>query len=188
MKKVIMGAALAASLLTTQATASNAESWYLKAGLGYAKVSYPGDVQDALDTLKNLGASSTSVAVDVGVYWPLNNQTLLGININGVGDKYSLQGYELQVNSYLYALSGIYNFNKIRDGFFVRGDIGLAKASITTNYGFEGSSDTGYGLGLGLGYSWEFDGWGISPEVLYTSYTIEDETYSSSQFLINFMF
>lgn len=184
----ILSVLVTLAILTSSVFGAEIEDWYIKAGLGFTDITYPSPLEDAVNTLESHPAvDRTTVALDFGVYWPIENQLLLGFNINGTGDRLSDAYDHIQINLYNYAFSAIYNFNEIRDGFYVRGDIGIARAVVDSSFGSTVSSDSGLGLGLGAGYAFSFDTWGIMPELLLTKLDIENSTTTTTQFLINFM-
>ena len=92
----------------------------------------------------------------------------------------------VQVNNY--ALSNIYFFNQIEDGFFIRGDIGITKAVMQSDYYYDTTSKSGFGLAAGGGYCFNFTSVSVQAEVLLTNYTVEGDTINSSQFLVSLLF
>jgi len=60
----------------------------------------------------------------------------------------------VQINQYLYGVSGMQFFGReIGDGFFVRGDVGLARIVVVDNVSVAAASDIGFGYLLGAGYA-----------------------------------
>lgn len=137
---------------------SKKESWYTYWGLGYAMITYPHDLQNIMDQIEDLpGVSRMRIEVDfLGFYLPVNkHRTAVGFIINGAGDRVSKDNDWVQINQYIYGLSAMHFFNRnIGDGFFARGDIGLAKAIVQDSEGNSSGSDTGFGFLLGGGYSY----------------------------------
>ncbi len=143
------------------------EGWYTYWGLGYAATQYPGDLQSALDALDNVpGASRVRLSLDMfGFYWPVNNHhTAVGVVINGAADRFIYQAVLFQVewfqiNQYTLAASTMHYFNNtIGKGFFVRGDVGIAKLAVSDSDGNNDSSNNGIGFLVGGGY-----GFNLSP-------------------------
>ena len=154
MKKLLL---LVLLLCPLQAFAEE-EDWYTYWSFGFSNNNYPGGLDSALDTLEaQPGVDRVEIAIDMfGFYWPLQDKTILGFVISGTGDAFTTPVGDMQVNQYLYGASVMKFFGKeIGDGLFLRGDLGFAKASISTDtaYGnLTATSDTGLGLLFGVGY------------------------------------
>lgn len=135
------------------------ESWYTKFNFGIASVTYPDYLQVALDRLDSSSeVTHIPIALDFGIYWPIKQTGLLGVATNMIADRYSVTINEyLQINQYLLGPSFIYFFGKfIGDGFFVRGDIGLAWYNVSAsslNYSVNQSTHKGFGSLGAIGYS-----------------------------------
>ena len=154
MKKLLL---LVLLLCPLQAFAEE-EDWYTYWSFGFSNNNYPGGLDSALDTLEaQPGVDRVEIAIDMfGFYWPLQDKMILGFVISGTGDAFTTPVGDMQVNQYLYGASVMKFFGKeIGDGLFLRGDLGFAKAEITTDtaYGtLTATSDTGMGFLLGVGY------------------------------------
>lgn len=167
------------------------ESWYFRFALGHPLIKYSGAFKDSVDAMEaDPTISRDNIAIEIGIYLPLNSNYVIGLNINGFSDMFKDQyGGELIIDSNNYGASLLYYFKRVRDGFYLRGDIGYADFWITTKY-YSYESDYGLGLAAGAGYSIESKvlGTGVHFEVLFTNYTAEEETFKSTQFLIGLMF
>jgi hypothetical protein len=131
------------------------EDWYAYWSIGTADNHYPGDLDTLLDTLDSLpGVDRTQGSIDMlGFYWPQDNNLSVGFVISGSWDHFQTPVGDVQFNQYLYAVSAMKFFGKeIGDGFFLRGDFGLAKAVFDAGYYGSATSDTGTGFLLGAGY------------------------------------
>jgi hypothetical protein len=134
------------------------EDWYTYWSFGFSNNEYPGWLDSSLDALESLpGVDRTQGAMDMfGFYWPLENKLNVGFVISGSWDAFETPLGDLQYNQYLYGASVMKFFGKeIGDGLFLRGDLGVAKATehADTVFGsYEGASDTGLGYLLGVGY------------------------------------
>jgi hypothetical protein len=134
------------------------EDWYTYWSFGFSDNSYPGELDSLLDSLDSLpGVDRTQGAMDMlGFYWPLQNKLNLGFVISGSWDLFETPIGDMQINQYLYAASVMKFFGReIGDGFFLRGDIGFARATLDIDSGigsYNSESDTGTGLLLGVGY------------------------------------
>jgi hypothetical protein len=167
---------------------SDVEDWYAYWSIGVSNNHYPGSLDAVLNTLESTpGVNRTQLALDMlGFYWPVNNQTILGFVISGSADRFEdSYGDYLQLNHYLYGLSSMHFFGKtIGDGFYVRGDVGIAKINMDSNFG-SATSDNGNGFLLGIGY-----GWPISNEsrilvgLTTSSYSVESETYTTTSLTV----
>jgi hypothetical protein len=160
-------------------------------GVGLARHSYPSALQNTVDQLESLSyVDRTQFAIDMlGFYFPASNEkTIYGFVISGSADRLqntSNTNNYVQINQYLYALSAMHFLgNEPGDGFFVRGDVGFARAVIMDDY-LSAASDWGNGILLAAGY-----GWPISREtrILFTAgianNQIEGESYSATVFTI----
>ena len=171
-------------LLSNNAFAQNKlESWYTYWGLGYADVKYPDELDDLLQDLEDApGVDHVSIGLDfLGFYWPLNEQTILGVIINGTGDRYEVSGSSMQINSYTFAFSAMrFLNNTIGKGIFVRAEAGPARLVVDTDdFGTE-SSDWGFGGLIGGGF-----GFNVSPgtrillNVNYAVRKVEGDSYNT---------
>jgi len=84
---------------------STTESWYTYWGTGYANVSYPAELQEVIDFLKEQGgANNMSLSLDVlGFYWHLTPKTIGGVIVNGVADRFEIGTDSMQINQYNYS-------------------------------------------------------------------------------------
>ncbi|NOX76621.1 MAG: hypothetical protein GXP17_08450 [Gammaproteobacteria bacterium] len=134
------------------------ENWYAYWAIGLVEHDYPSELDSDLNQRESRpGVDRTKMGIDMlGFYWPLANNRLLGFVISGSGDRLSdSYGNSLQYNQYLYGISGMQFFgDEIGDGFYIRGDVGIAKVSrtIDTSFGEVSTSETGYGYLIGIGY------------------------------------
>jgi len=159
------------------------ESWYLCFAVGYAGTSYPSALQNSLDMISAQG-SHYSAALDIpAVYWPLRNRkTLIGGALNGVGDRYELNGNHIEISQFTIGFSMVHFLTgEIGDGLFFRTDLGVASLSVSDSYGTTVSSDAGVGLLIGGGYAIP-----VSSETrmylqgYFGSRTVEGDTYRSA--------
>lgn len=168
------------------------ESWYTYWGIGYTGLSYPSELDQVLDLLKDLpGVTHTSLALDVlGFYWPKGERTILGAIVNGWSDRYDVEGSYVQINGYLYSFSMMYFLNNlIGQGLFVRGDAGFARMVVQGSGLDATSSDWGYGLLLGGGIGIPISsGTRLLIQVNYSFRKVEGETYGSMQISLGGLF
>lgn len=165
------------------------ESWYSYWGVGVSDNSYGDELDDALDNAESQsGVDRTQVAVDMlGFYFPMSNEkTVVGAVINATGDRVDVGNENLQLTRTMYSLSAMHFFGKEPgDGFYLRGDAGIAKMSVTTSDGEISSSESGTGLLIGAGF-----GLPLSAEsrlllgVNFSSANIEEETVSAMMFTV----
>ena len=186
MKKYII--ALLALLFPLGASAE-VEEWYTYWAIGAAEPEYPGIIDTGMDTLETIpGVDRTKTGYDLfGFYWPHNSHTMMGFVISGSSDRIEDSfGNYIQVNQNLYGFSTMHFFGReIGDGFYVRGDIGLANASVDTNFLGTATSDTGTGFLLGMGYALPVS---EQSRILFgfslANKSIESENYSTTTFTI----
>jgi hypothetical protein len=191
MKKYNILAALLGGLLagTSQTASADMEDWYTYWALGFSDHTYPEPLDTLVDLTDSLpGVSRSQVAIDIlGFYWPVKDQkTIAGFVISGSGDRLEANGDYVQINQNLYGGSVMHYFGQeVGDGFFLRGDLGFAKASVSNNYGYSATSDTGSGLLLGVGYAIPVS---AESRILFTLTTstnnIEGDTYSTTAFRV----
>jgi hypothetical protein len=163
------------------------ESWYLYFALGYGRSYYPDPLQGIVDDLGSLpGVSHVGISLEVpGVYWPLHdNHTLLGGSLNGIGDRYELSGNSIQINQYLFSFSSMHFLTgEIGDGFFLRGDVGIAWLNVQSSPGGSSSSNSGFGILLGGGYSIPVSNeTRITVNLNYSSRRVESQSYGALSF------
>lgn len=175
-------------LLPTSAFAE-VEEWYTYWAIGLADHNYPGDLDNAIEALDSIpGVDRSELAYDMlGFYWPYDNKTTLGFVISGSSDRLEDSfGDYIQFNHYLYGFSAMRFFGKeIGDGFYVRGDAGIAKIRMSTNIGFDLTSDNGTGYLLGFGYSWPVSGQSrVLIGMKFSNSNIEGDNVSSTTFTI----
>jgi len=158
------------------------ESWYTYWGLGWTGITYPKNLQELMNTIENIpGVSRTCVEFDfLGFYFPVNqHRTAIGFIINGAGDRVSEGGIWVQINQYIYGASVMHFVSRnIGDGFFLRGDLGLARMVVQTTFGNASSSDAGFGFLAGAGYAIPFTGTRILLNFNFSYHNIESETVS----------
>ncbi len=136
----------------------NIEEWYTLWGLGFSGVKYPSDVQNSLDSLNGLRHTTFNFDV-LGFYWPWSNQhTMHGVIFNFVSDGYHDSTGSLTISQNLFAYS-IHHFfgENIGDGWYVRGDVGIAVYNITisdSSTTLTAQSENGFGILFGGGYAW----------------------------------
>ncbi len=167
----------------------NLETWYIKFGIAYVDIKYSSELQDAVDTLEDTpGVTRSSVAVDLGVYFLINKYSIVGFNMNSVGDTFEYNGDELYINSYNYALSYMYFPEQVRDGIYFRGDIGISKGVIDGDGVQKSTTKDGIGYGVGIGYSFELGGTGLMLEAFHGSYELEDQKIDTTQIFLTGLF
>ena len=172
---------------------SKPESWYTYWALGYAKPTYPGELQDFLDAVNDLpGVKNTALDIDfLGFYWPVNNhRTAVGFIINSGADRYEFEGEWFQINQYLYGFSAMHFFeHNIGQGFFARGDLGIAKMNVTDSDNNNESSDSGWGFLIGGGYGFPItEGTRLMLNGNYSYKKVEKENYGKISVNLGFMF
>lgn len=171
------------------------ESWYTYWGLGVAKIKYPTETDESLDSFEAAGADKTTIALDLfGFYWPLQSkQTMLGFIVNTVSDTYEMNGVELAVRQYTYSFSTMTFFGpNIGSEWFLRGDIGVAKYQLeVTGLGatVEESSKSGLGVLVGGGYAWAI---GTETRLLlnlnYANRNVKSEKVSTTALTLGVLF
>ena len=143
-------------LFVTSVTVQAAEEdWYTYWAIGLADHDYPGSFVPFLDSVESLpGVDRTEMGIDsFGFYWPQTENRLLGFVVSGSADNFMSPFGDVQINHYIYGVSGMKFFGtEIGNGFFIRGDAGLAKIVITGG-STSISSDSGFGYLLGGGYA-----------------------------------
>jgi hypothetical protein len=190
MKTKLGALILAGSLLASGNASADVESWYALWSLGTASLSYGDSNGEYLDSI----GSRTQGSIDMlGFYWPMaDKQTIVGGVISGAFDSASDYYGTVQINQYLYAISALHFFgSEPGDGFFVRGDLGSAKASVTETYsnGYytaSGSlgSGTGYLVGAGFGIPVSSQS-RLLISLVYSNKSIDSVDYTSTGLIIS---
>ena len=188
--KKILPALLFLSIVIPNTVFAAIENWYAYWSIGIASNEYPSN-SDAfvsepfIDSIKSIpGVNRTESSIDMlGFYWPMNNNTMAGIVISGTGDRLqdSFDDY-IQTNQYLYGLSGMKFFGReIGDGFFLRGDIGIARLKFDSNVFYDESSDNGFGYLIGTGFGIPIsDQTRILLSVSFSNKKVEGDNYRST--------
>jgi hypothetical protein len=169
------------------------ESWYTYWGLGWANPGYSGEVDQTLDVLRDVeGVSSITLDLDLlGFYVPLGgDKTIVGGIINAAAERFEVESESFQINQYLYAASVMHFVDQyVGRGFFVRGDVGLARVVVDSSFGIEATSESGFGFLLGGGY-----GFAVTPgtrmllNANYARRSVEGESYSAFSLTLGGLF
>tara|TARA_Y100000588_G_scaffold337145_1_gene378458 strand:- start:782 stop:1369 length:588 start_codon:yes stop_codon:yes gene_type:complete len=132
------------------------ESWYTFWSLGASKITWPTELNDAMDLLETMpGVSRTSVMADVfGFYKPINPHMIGGVVINGASDRIEVGGEFMELNLFTYAVSAQYFREEIGTGVFGRVDIGLAMLNMQASGQEDDNLDPGFGFLVGGGYAY----------------------------------
>lgn len=139
------------------------ESWYVLFGGGLSSNTYQGKFKDTIKQIDDLPGTTSrgSLTFDLGFYFPLSNfKTMIGGSWEGTGDVYVNDNsgkYSATISQGLYTISLMHFFGaNIGNGWFLRGDAGLAKSIMileqpgTSN---QVTDKSGFGALLGGGYS-----------------------------------
>jgi len=106
------------------------EDWYTYWAIGSVSYGYPGNLSSELDSIEALpSVDRNKNSFDLfGFYWPQAENSLLGFVVSGSIDRFESLYSELQITQNLLGVSGMRFFGReIGDGFFIRGDAGLAQ-------------------------------------------------------------
>ncbi|WP_455217885.1 outer membrane beta-barrel protein [Kaarinaea lacus] len=160
MKNIIAAVALILMISPTMVLAE-VESWYVYWALGFANHNHPSEVDSYIDDAESIpGVDRAQFGIDaIGFYWPvIDKNTMAGFAISGSAD--SLRDKDddyVQFNQYLFGASGMHFFgSEIGDGFFVRGDFGLASVITSSSFSVPNEidkNDSGIGYLVGVGFS-----------------------------------
>jgi len=146
------------------------ESWYILWGLGTGSTKYDSSMQEAVDITTEIIGAPKKINVDLfGLYWPKNqNKTLVGVVYNNSGETWTVKNDSsttsdsVSINHGMLGFS-VYHFitSTIGDAWFLRGDIGVTKYTISGNKSSSlDYSRSGSGVIVGGGYAWPFKGSG----------------------------
>lgn len=180
---------LAALISWAPLSMAEVESWYTYWAIGASDNSYSDELDESLDNLESIqGVDRTEVAMDLlGIYFPLSNQrTIVGGVINASGDRIGDGSTWMQLNRSMISVSAMHFMGaEPGDGFFIRGDLGLAKMSIETSEGSSADSDRGTGVLFGLGYGLPLsDQSRLILGANFTTANIEEDTVSALMFTV----
>lgn len=158
MKKIVVTTLLSLLVLSPVSAIAEVEDWYTYWAIGPADHNYGGELDSVMGAADSIpGIDRTEIGLDMfGFYWPYDNTTMMGFVISGSYDRLEDNfGDYMQLNQYLYGFSTMHFFgSEIGDGFYVRGDVGIAKMVLDSSFGATIGSDTGTGFLLGVGYAW----------------------------------
>lgn len=171
------------------------ESWYVNASIGLSNTQYPGtDEQVLISAENNSGVSRVSPAVDVGIYWPFfDDSILLGAVINASVDSIQSNAWnEVVAHDLDYSGISVIKFlgDSIGKGFFMRGDYGSAASTYRfSNNNYEIDNGSGSAVLIGVGFSMPFsdDRTRLIFSFNSISSAIEDRDFSSNQLTIGLM-
>lgn len=156
MKTRIILLLLLAFLQGSPVASNELESWYTYWGGGWSNVTYPEELENALDWLDaQPGTSNLTINLDLlGLYWPLSEHQIVGFVSNGFGDRYEVENEWMQINGFTYAISTMHFLqSRIGQGPFVRLDVGPALHVIQSSVSDrDETSDWGLGVLGGVGY------------------------------------
>jgi hypothetical protein len=172
-------AAPAATYQSDMPKKNRTESWYFYFGIGGASIYYPDDIQTVLDAVEGQpGVSHLSLSLDLlGFYWHVSPTSILGVAINGVGDRYEAAGEYFQINQYTYGVSSMhYLMKNFGSGLFVRADAGFSKLVLQSSITSTEASDTGLGILLGTGWSFDLGGTRLLLNLNYGYRRVEGES------------
>ncbi len=160
---------------------------YITASFGVGTTMYGGSAEDDMDTIEDAVGDRQVIALDAGVYVPVEKHKLL---IGGVFDCVSDQfgesdGDHYFINSYLIGLSAMHYFGDTpTEGVFMRADVGLAWYYTEFKYedkinhlSYDQSNDTdfGYGYLIGGGYVFGAGVVGVKLEANFQTRVVEDD-------------
>lgn len=193
MKRLFAMALLVCLVLASTGTAKAApESWYTYWGIGWAKPSYPDEVSNTFDRLKDADFKNMSLSLDLlGFYWPLpNQQTIAGVILNANGDRYYKGDDWMQMNSYLLSASVMHFFGpEPGAGLFLRADLGMAWLALSSSETDTSGSDKGFGALVGGGYGLPIsEGTRLLLNVNYALRRVEGDSYTSLGIGAGFLF
>lgn len=167
--------------MTKEPVAPVTESWYTYWGLGFSKISYPSEMQELMDEIKDQeGISSASTSLDLlGFYWHIKPKTIGGVVINGSSERIQNETDDwFQINYYISGGSIIHYIDKsFGSGPFIRVDLGIADAVFQDSEGETVDSENGFGVLAGGGWSWDLGGTRVLLNINYAHRIIEEETY-----------
>ena len=158
------------------------ENWYMYWGLGTSRVTWPGEFNDVIELLDARPfVSRTQKSIDMlGLYKPINPNTMVGFIVNGAFDALEVEGESMQVSLCTYAASAQYFPEEIGKGMFGRVDIGPAFGTVEASGEESESSDPGFGLLVGVGYAHPItDGTRLALNVNYAIRRMEGESWKT---------
>lgn len=141
------------------------EPWYILFGGGFAGATYKGKFKDTIQMVDDLPGSTKRIgglALDLGVYFPTSSfKSMIGGNLEMTSDSYTNEAtagdYRVSIGQALIAMSYYHFFGaNIGNGWFLRGDIGLARAVMILEQPSAKNQLTeksGFGALLGAGYA-----------------------------------
>jgi len=174
--------------ISSSVTYANEEDWYAYWAIGMVNHDYPGGLNSFLNDTESLpGVDRTEIGLDVfGFYKPQSKNNLSGFVFSGSADQFESRHSELQINQYLLGISGMEFFGRgIGDGFFIRGDAGLAWITVSDNSSTTETSDIGFGYLLGVGYAIPVsDESRILISVNFSDKRVEDNSWKSATVML----
>lgn len=170
------------------------ESYYIHIGLGSTNITYDSDSIPAQNIDYYL-SDRTSVLIDLGLYFPLSNQLLLGGSLTADIDHLELFDYDYEWEEWtttLTSVSALYFFDRINRGLFVRGDIGFSRASYTNDQDMEletKDEQNGFGYRLGVGFSLSLSkGWSMNATLSHSVKYIDELPVETNNLSFSILF
>lgn len=157
--------------------ANNKRDTLFQIGLGFSGISYDPDLDNVLDEFERYGVDRVTVYIDFTLGYAFFPSTYLTIGINGVGDRLYDDYNYMQINSYLYSV-GFRNY-PFKKGLFLGADFGSTVLMLESDFGLEGTCDSGTGFDIKVGYDSDADGVSFSIGASINYYHIENEDMSS---------
>lgn len=146
-------------------------------GLGLSSVNYSGEMRSTFDSIRSVAnVSHSAFDLDLmGVYWTLPEYRLLvGGVLNLVTEKWSDSSAAVTMKDYILSASALYfPFGNPGEGFYLRGDVGVARYDFGVEYLDQAYSygDSAWGVGMLVGAGYAFPLWRDLKGSLKVSYS-----------------
>lgn len=187
------------------------ESWYMFWSVGVSDHQHDADVKAFVDNAEQQPGTFThsEIASDAfGFYIPVMDNTLFGVVLSGSSDIISRADtnepdnlaelftefpYISSVSDYLTVRQTLYAASAMRfygdepgDGFFLRGDLGIARLVVTTELSSPIKDSTGAGVLVGAGYGFPVsDETRILLSITYSYNEIDGHSYQAAAFRVS---
>ena len=191
-KKIIITLSM---MLYSTILMAETEGWYINASIGIGNKDNPSAVEQEIASMEGIyGEDRVTVALDVGLYWPVYDDSIvIGLVSNatidsvqsGVGNEVIAHDLEYLGLSAMKFLQG-----PVGHGAFVRVDYGSADAKYRySNNSSVVNDGSGTAALIGLGYSKLLSG--NRTRMIFSlnaiSSTIDDRDFNTTQFMVGFM-
>jgi len=160
------------------------ENWYFLFGYGSGDSTTNNEnLNEHLSNFQYNDFEKTNANMELMVYHSYNLDILFGGGISIFGSIYEGKEEQVDLSNFMFVLSGIYFFDVINKGFFIRTDIGKGVSALNyklTNYN-KSSTEEVNNINFGIGYAFR-----TTKEASLDFYVLNQNLYNDKISIITF--